>query len=76
MEILPPDSDPDLLGEFITECREYIAGAEAALLAIETDPDDSEAVNTVFRAFHTIKGTSAFLGLDRISELAHKAESR
>lgn len=74
-EMLPPDSDPDLLGEFITECREYITGAEAALLTIETDPEDSEAVNTVFRAFHTIKGTSAFLGLDRISELAHKAES-
>lgn len=74
-EYLPPDTDPDLLSEFITECREYIAEAEAALLAIETDPDDSEAVNTVFRAFHTIKGTSAFLGLDRISELAHKAES-
>ncbi|MEN6370458.1 MAG: chemotaxis protein CheA [Armatimonadota bacterium] len=74
-EMLPPDSDPDLIGEFITECREYITGAEAALLTIETDPEDSEAVNTVFRAFHTIKGTSAFLGLDRISELAHKAES-
>jgi two-component system chemotaxis sensor kinase CheA len=72
---LPADADPDLIGEFITECREYIESSEAALLLMETNPEDMEAVNTVFRAFHTIKGTSAFLGLDRISELAHKAES-
>lgn len=74
-EYLPSDADPSLLGEFITECREYIEGSEAALLAMENNPEDMESVNTVFRAFHTIKGTSAFLGLTRISELAHKAES-
>jgi HPt (histidine-containing phosphotransfer) domain-containing protein len=34
-----------------------------------------EAVNTVFRAFHTVKGTSAFLGLGRIAAFAHEAES-
>lgn len=72
---LPADANPDLLREFITESLEYIERAEAALLALETDPEDAEAVNTVFRAFHTIKGTSAFLGLDRVSELAHLAES-
>jgi two-component system chemotaxis sensor kinase CheA len=74
-EMLPQDADKDLLGDFVTECREYIEGAEAALLTLESEPEDAEAVNTVFRAFHTIKGTSAFLGLTRISELAHRAES-
>jgi two-component system chemotaxis sensor kinase CheA len=73
--ILPPESDPNLLRDFITESRDLIASAEAALLELETDPEDIEAVNTVFRAFHTIKGTSAFLGLDPISNLAHRAES-
>jgi len=72
---LPPEADPDLLGEFITESRDLVASAEAALLELETDPENTEAVNTVFRAFHTIKGTSAFLGLDHISEIAHGAES-
>lgn len=72
---LPEDADPDLLSEFITETRDNISGAEAALLALETDPGDEESVNTVFRAFHTIKGTSAFLGLHAITELAHRAES-
>ncbi len=72
---LPDDADTGLLGEFVTECLEYIEGAEASLLDLETDHDNLEAVNVVFRAFHTIKGTSAFLGLVSISELAHKAES-
>ena len=44
--------------------------AEAALLGLEVDPDNAEAVNTIFRAFHTIKGTSAFLALDYITELS------
>ncbi len=73
--VLPPDHDADLVGEFITESREYIEGTEASLLSLETDPDNAEAINTVFRGFHTIKGTSAFLGLSIISEMAHRAES-
>lgn len=69
------DVDAELLAMFLDESREYLADAETALLALEADPDDSEACNTAFRAFHTIKGTSAFLGLDAVSDLAHRAES-
>jgi two-component system, chemotaxis family, sensor kinase CheA len=72
---LPEDFDADLLREYATESREYIESAEAALLSLEVDPNDLEAVNTVFRAFHTIKGTSAFLGVKLAAELAHHAES-
>ncbi|HEY0777157.1 MAG TPA: chemotaxis protein CheA [Gemmatirosa sp.] len=74
-ESLPADVDLDLLADFLAESRECLAGSEAALLALEHSPDDAEAVNTVFRAFHTIKGTSAFLGLTRVSAFAHEAES-
>lgn len=74
-DALPADADPSLIAEFITESREYLEGAEAALLTLEIDPEDMEAVNTVFRAFHTIKGTSAFIGLRHIVGLAHRAES-
>ena len=75
LNALPPEADPALLEEFITESRDLIAGAEAALLELETDPKNTEALNIVFRAFHTVKGTSGFLGLDHISKLAHGAES-
>ncbi len=74
-ERLPTDLDLDLLRDFLVESRECLGGSEAALLALEARPDDVEAVNTVFRAFHTVKGTSAFLGLDRVTAFAHEAES-
>jgi len=69
------DADNSFIKEFVVESSELISGAEEALLTLENDPDDAEAIATVFRAFHTIKGTSAFLELKIISELAHHAES-
>lgn len=72
---LPDDADRDLLPDFITESRECVTNSETALLQLEENPTDEEAVNTVFRAFHTVKGTSAFLGLSRIAAFAHEAES-
>ena len=72
---LPDDTDHDLLADFIAESLECVANSEEALLQLERNPADEEAVNTVFRAFHTVKGTSAFLGLEPIAEFAHEAES-
>jgi len=74
-DVLATDSDLSLVGEFITESREMLEAAESALLALESDLEDIENVNIVFRAFHTIKGTAAYLGLARVAELAHLAES-
>ena len=73
--LCPPDVDTTVLGEFVTECLDYIASAEGALLALENDPYDKESIDTVFRAFHTIKGVGAMLELTAISLLAHQAES-
>ena len=73
--IVPPETDPDLLKEYVAECLDHVTAAEAALLAMETCPEDTEQVNTVFRAFHTIKGTSGMLGLTPIQTLAHRAEN-
>ncbi|MDE3128698.1 MAG: Hpt domain-containing protein, partial [Gemmatimonadota bacterium] len=64
-----------MVNDFAAEGRELLEGAEAALLCLETNPDDAEAINTVFRAFHTIKGMAGFLGLDVVAAIAHKAES-
>ncbi|WP_421775002.1 chemotaxis protein CheA [Gracilimonas sp.] len=72
---IPVDIEMALVGEFITECSELIEMAESALLDLEESPDDEELINTVFRAFHTIKGTSAFMGLEPISEFTHFVET-
>ncbi|HOC58996.1 MAG TPA: chemotaxis protein CheW [Smithellaceae bacterium] len=70
--------DDDLLKkEFINESREHLTTIEADLLTIEEGGAniDENLVNKVFRAAHSIKGGSAFFGLDKIKELAHKAET-
>lgn len=72
---LPADTDAELLREYILESLDHVAGAEAALLDLEANPEDGEAINRVFRAFHTIKGTSGFLDLFLNQEIAHRAET-
>ncbi len=74
-DYMPKDPDTDLIGEFVAEANDLIARAEEALLELEVNPEDMDAVGTVFRAFHTIKGTSAFLELSLLSEMGHHAES-
>ncbi len=61
----------------MAEAREHLATIETDLLAIEDSGADidEERVNKVFRAAHSIKGASGFFGLDKIKELAHKAET-
>lgn len=69
--------DDELLAEFVNESREHLATIEADLLTVEEGGAnvDEELVNKVFRAAHSIKGGSAFFGLNKVKELAHKAET-
>jgi two-component system chemotaxis sensor kinase CheA len=69
--------DEEILKEFVAEAREHLVTIEADLLAIEEAgvDIDEDLVNKVFRAAHSIKGASGFFGLNRIKELAHKAET-
>lgn len=74
-EYVADDMDPELLAAFISESGELITKAEEALLSLENNPDNTDAVGVVFRAIHTIKGTSAFFNLGLLTELSHRAES-
>ena len=67
--------DAPLVSDFITESYEHIESAEAGLLKLENSSGDAEAINLVFRAFHTIKGMAGFLNLSEIGSLAHSAEN-
>ena len=60
---------------FIAESRELLRDMEAALLKLEQSPGDREAINAVFRAMHTIKGSSGVFGYDVIVEFTHAMES-
>ena len=72
---LPIDAVRELLPQFVAESIDCLDQAERALLELESNPASAEAIDVVFRAFHTIKSTSAFFGLEVISSLAHETES-
>jgi two-component system, chemotaxis family, sensor kinase CheA len=75
----PPASladDPELVREFVDRSREHLDEADALLLTLEDDQGDKEAVNSVFRVFHTIKGMAGFLAFQAIEEAAHDAEDK
>lgn len=67
-------SDPELIKEFLTETNEMIENLDNDLVSLETDPQNQELLNRIFRAIHTIKGTSSFLGFDQLVEIGHVAE--
>ena len=73
----PPslNEDPELVGDFILESREHLAAIEARLLALEQDPGNAEAINTIFRGFHTMKGLAGFLEFGAIQSFAHEVET-
>ncbi len=67
--------DPGLLQDFITEASELLEEYTTSLSAFEADPQDLGTINPVFRAAHTLKGSSAFFGLNHIKDFAHKLEN-
>jgi two-component system chemotaxis sensor kinase CheA len=66
--------DPEILESFVVECLDLLEEAEQAVLHLEGRPDD-DSIDVIFRCFHTIKGTAAFLALDHVSGVAHDAET-
>jgi two-component system, chemotaxis family, sensor kinase CheA len=65
----------DLTREFIAESQEGLDRMERCLTELETRPGDSEQlVGEIFRSVHTIKGTTGFLGFERLEKLAHAGE--
>jgi two-component system, chemotaxis family, sensor kinase CheA len=69
------EDDLEILVDFISEANENLDSIEISLIELEHDPTDNEIINNIFRPFHTIKGVSGFLGLQKINTLAHTTEN-
>lgn len=67
--------DKQMLSQLCDEALEHLDSAQFTLLELEYDSTNQENINTVFRNFHTIKGSSSFLGLKNIEEVAHHMEN-
>ena len=62
------------MGIFIQEAKELLETVTSSLLELEKKPEDREIVNEIFRAAHTLKGSSGMMGFTDLQELAHKME--
>lgn len=60
---------------FIEEATELLSELESTLLEVEERPDDKELIAKVFRALHTIKGSSGMFGYDDITMFTHDIEN-
>ena len=57
------------------ESQDNLSAVEVCLIELEQNPDDTESINAIFRAFHTIKGVSGFLNLMRINKVSHRPDA-
>ena len=61
--------------KFIDSAIDLIADLENSLLVLENNPNDAGCIESVFRAMHTLKGTSGMFGFDKIGEITHQLET-
>jgi len=67
--------DDDLTRDFLIESQEGLDRMERCLTDLEGRPQDAGLLAEIFRAVHTIKGTTGFLGFKRLEKLAHAGEN-
>ncbi len=69
------DALAEIKQTFFTECEEQLVELEAGLLAIEGGDHDSETINAVFRAVHSVKGGAGAFNLSDLVHFAHAFEN-
>ena len=65
----------DIVIEFVHEGNDKANQLEHHLIDLENNPKSSELLTEAFRALHTIKGATSFLGFSKLGALAHTGES-
>lgn len=67
--------DPGLVNDFLLETREHLVSIENDLLTLDRGPAQPEALHSLFRSFHTVKGLAGFLEFENIRDLTHEVET-
>jgi two-component system, chemotaxis family, sensor kinase CheA len=68
-------ADPELLSEFFVEAADHLTTIETQLMKLEHEPGSREAIDSIFRGFHTIKGLAGFLSFPAMQQVAHETET-
>jgi HPt (histidine-containing phosphotransfer) domain-containing protein len=71
---MQPEQQQRIMGYFIEEAKDHLNTIERGLLNLQSTIEDSEMVNEVFRAAHSVKGGAAMLGITAIQHTSHRLE--
>jgi chemosensory pili system protein ChpA (sensor histidine kinase/response regulator) len=71
---MDPAKQNQIMGYFIEEALEHLNTIEHGMLNLESMLSDTEMVNEVFRAAHSIKGGAAMLGISSVQHISHRLE--
>jgi two-component system chemotaxis sensor kinase CheA len=59
---------------YLDEAKELVEQLNNSLLELEKNPDDAAQIDVLFRVAHTLKGMSAAMGYDNLTDFNHKME--
>jgi len=62
------------LSMFIEESKEHLQSLNEQLLILEKEPDNSDTINEIFRAAHSLKGMAGTMGYKKMQRLTHEME--
>ena len=65
----------EILNDFIIEAREILDQLELNFVRLEETPEDKKLVGDIFRAIHTLKGSSGFFAFKRLEKISHAGET-
>ena len=68
------EGDREFIEIFVEEAMDFIENLNYLIPKLEKEPQNKEVINEIFRIMHSLKGNAATLGINEISEIAHKAE--
>ncbi len=71
---MQPEQQQRIMGYFIEEAKDHLNTIEQGLLSLQNTMEDTEMVNEVFRAAHSVKGGAGMLGISSIHKTAHRLE--
>ena len=69
------DEMQEILNDFLTESNEMLEVLDQRFVTLESDPNNTDLLNEIFRAMHSMKGSAGFLGFNHLVNVAHRGEN-
>jgi len=69
------DAMKEILADFLAESTEMLEALDQHFIQLESDPNNTDLLNEIFRVMHSMKGSAGFLGFNHLVEVAHQGES-